>query len=500
MKNFFGLFLSLILVSCSLPQKASAPAAGATPSPVSAAVAAEDRSQFKSGLVESQQAVLNGLPGASVYHLDFEIAEDLYHVSGHEQVTYTNTETTALDQIQLRLFPNLLGGEMTVSNIEVDGQAVTPSYGLANSLLILPLVPALEVGQSKVIEMDFAVTIARDVESSYGFLAYFDNILALAHAYPMISVYDERGWNSEIPPRYGDITFSDAAFYLVKITAPNGVTLVTTGSLLSRTEQGETQTLLVADGPARDFFLAASSDFQKVSQTFGDVTINSYAPTDLQDGAKEALQAAGRSVELYSKLYVPYPYTELDIVATPTVAGGIEYPGLFVVTLGVYEAAPGDPVGSSRQALEGIVAHEAAHQWFYNLVGDDQLDEPWLDESLAQYLTLEYFADKYGSAGEQAFLASLRSRWKRVDNAPIPIGLPVAKYTEQEYGAIVYGRGPLFFVALKKQMGAAAFDAFLKDYIAKLSWGIATREIMQSLAAEHCSCDLDPIFKEWVHP
>jgi aminopeptidase N len=84
--------------------------------------------------------------------------------------------------------------------------------------------------------------------------------------------------------------------------------------------------------------------------------------------------------------------------------------------------------------------------------------------------------------------------------AKIPIGLPVAAYYESSYGAIVYGRGPLFFIALQDEMGAETFNAFLKDYTEQLSWKIATPEFLQSLAQEHCSCDLDSLFQEWVYP
>ena len=49
-------------------------------------------------------------------------------------------------------------------------------------------------------------------------------------------------------------------------------------------------------------------------------------------------------------------------------------------------------------------------------------------------------------------------------------------------------------------MGEELFDTFLKDYTEKLSWGIATPEFLQSLAEEHCGCDLNPLFQEWVYP
>ncbi|MCK6585739.1 MAG: hypothetical protein L6Q49_21760, partial [Anaerolineales bacterium] len=135
-----------------------------------------------------------------------------------------------------------------------------------------------------------------------------------------------------------------------------------------------------------------------------------------------------------------------------------------------------------------------------NLVGGDQLDDPWLDESLTQFVTLQYFADEYGKVGEDEFRASLEGRWARVNNEKIPIGLPVSAYRGAEYSAIVYGRGALFFLALREEMGTDAFDAFLKEYTASLSWGIAAPEYLQSLAEQKCACELDALFEEWVYP
>ena len=488
------LSLSLVFVSCTSPQRS------ATPSPVGepADGSGEDRSIFRSGLVESEQAVLDELDGASVYHIDLEIAEDLFHVSGHQDVRYTNTETVALDHVYFRLFPNILGGAMNVSDLRVDGEDASPQLDLNDSLLIVPLASPLEPGQSTTIAMDFEVEAPQTVEQNYGVLAYFADVLALAHAYPMIAVYDDEGWNAEIPPQFGDVTYADASFFVVSITAPAGVTLVPSGTVIDRSQEGQTQSLTVASGPARDFYLAASPLYEEVSETFGEVTIRSYAPEGLEEGSRAALEIAAESLELFNEKYPPYPYTELDIVATPTLAGGIEYPGLIVITLPLYDVGSGEP--GIRQTLEGVVAHEVAHQWYYNLVGDDQLDDPWLDEALAQYLTYEYFIDQYGAAGEAGFRSSLEGRWERVNFADIPIGLPVAEYEGQEYGAIVYGRGPLFFIALREEMGDEIYSEFLREYTDQLSWGIATPELLQSMAGENCACDLDDLFEEWVYP
>ena len=147
-----------------------------------------------------------------------------------------------------------------------------------------------------------------------------------------------------------------------------------------------------------------------------------------------------------------------------------------------------------------VVAHEVGHQWWYNLVGNDVFDDPWLDESLTQFVTMQYYADQYGKNGEDGYRSSLEGRWARVDNAKIPIGLPVADYQGAEYGAIVYGRGPLFIVALREKMWVSAFDTFMKEYTQTFSWGIATPEELQTLAEERCACSLQDLVDEWVYP
>jgi hypothetical protein len=460
----------------------------------------DDRSIFQSGLVASEWSVLDELDGASVYHIEFTIAENLYQISGTEEVRYTNTENIELNEVQFRLFPNILGGEMTLANLIVDGQFVTPRYDLADSVMIVPLSRPLEPGQSILFKMDYTVTVTQEVDLNYGVLAYFDDVLALAHAYPVICVYDDEGWNVELPPQDGDVTYADAAFYLVRVHAPKGLTLVTSGSEIRRDEDGQDQILTVASGPARDFYLAASSKYEEVSQTFGEVTIRSYAPKEMKDGAQFALEVASRAIDVFSKRYAPYPYTEFDIAATPTLALGIEYPGMTAITTRIYDIDSEYRGAPASIYMESTVAHEMGHQWFYNLVGDDQLDDPWLDESLTQFITLQYYTDIYGKPGEDGYRAGLEDRWARVDKADIPIGMPVANYQGAEYGAIVYGRGALFFVALRAKMGTEDFDAFLKEYSGSLSWGIATPEYLQSLAEQKCACELDALFQEWVYP
>jgi aminopeptidase N len=128
------------------------------------------------------------------------------------------------------------------------------------------------------------------------------------------------------------------------------------------------------------------------------------------------------------------------------------------------------------------------------------VDEPWLDEALAQYATLIYYEDYYGEAGRNGFRRSLERRWDRIDRADIPIGLPVRDYDGEEYSGIVYGRGPLFVELLAQEMGQETFDAFIHDYYQTYKWRIATGDDFKQLAERHCACDLTALFQSWVYP
>ena len=497
---FLKRLLASLLTLCLLAACGPKPTPAATPAPLPDWT---DLSPFREGLTDA--SILDQMQGASYYVLEFVIDEELVHVDGKETVHYANREDAPLNEIQFRLFPNILGGKMEVHNLTVDEKPVTPSYSLANSLMIVPLAEPLEIGKSIILAMEFTLEVPTDVELNYGVLAFYDGVLTLAHAYPVIPVYNEEGWNAELPPQSGDLTFNDAAFYLVTVTAPKGLTVVASGLESAPETAGKQKASMersrsvwnVANGPARDFFLAASRDYEVITQKVGEVTVNSYAPKSMETGSRSALDAAARALETFSEQYAPYPYTEFDIVITPTLALGIEYPGATAIAERILQGEYGDQTSAY---LESTVVHETAHQWFYNLVGNDQLDEPWLDESLAQYATWQYYKINFGAGAADGFESALQSRWERVENAMIPIGQPVVAYTGREYGAIVYGRGAFFFEALKNEMGDAAFDAFLLDYTATFSWNNVTTGELKSLAQKHCGCDLTSLFEEWVYP
>lgn len=458
-----------------------------------------DRSVFAAGLIDSEQRVLEQLPGATVYHIDLNIGQNLLDLHGRETVLYTNREEAALDEIYFRLFPNVADGTTTVSNLTVNAEPVEPAYELNDSAMRLPLTAPLPPGEQVVIDFNFSVRVPDGEGGNYGTFAYLEGVLALAHFYPMVAVYDAEGWNVEIAPTFGDVIYADSSFYRVRVDAPAAQTLIASGIALEQEQAGERQTVTYAAGPVRDFYLVASDRFERVSRQMGQTIVNSYAPAEFNAGAAAALEQAAQALESFNTRFGAYPFTEFDLVSTTTFALGVEYPGVVAILLDLYQ--PDSQLGgmSSSSLMESVVAHEVAHQWFYSQVGNDQVDEPWLDEALAQYLTLLYTIDVYGPQAAAGFERSLERRWDRIGRADIPIGEPVRAYTAEEYSAIVYGRGPLFMAHLAETMGQETFNAFLRDYYQTHQWGIVTGDDFKQLAEQHCHCDLTEIFETWVY-
>lgn len=495
--NKWQLILAVLLITaCTTSTPTSLPTPTAT-SPLNTPWG--DRSMFKDSLIPSEQVWLDDLSGATEYHIELEISTDLLTLEGIEEVRYTNREDIPLNELYFQLFPNITGGKSSVFEVTVNDQIVGPEYVFNDSAVRIPLDPALPVGESVIIKMDFTVEVALEMGGNSGLFGFFDGVLVLDSFYPVIPVFNEEGWNVGIPPRNGDITFLDTSFYLTRVTAPANLIIVASGSEVGREAEDGKQIVTYAAGPARDFYIAASEGFIVTSEVVGETTINSYTLSNAREGGLATLEFATNATKIFNARFGTYPYTEMDLVSTPMLALGIEYPGIMAMALPLYDPTQTISGIPFPIMLEGTVAHEVAHQWFYNIIGNDQLDEPWLDEALAQYITGLYYSDVHGEAVASDYRGSWDFRWSRVNYAEIPIGLPSAAYTNEAYTPIIYGRGPLFLAALAKEIGQDTLDLVLRDYFQTYQWEIGTSTSFREAAETGCQCDLTEIFEAWVY-
>ena len=458
----------------------------------------QDREVFKVGLVDSAVGALKDLSQASTYFISMKIAPDLVSpITGRQIVRFFNTETQPLSEVYFRLYPNFQGGAIEVSHLTLDGSAVTPSLESQDTALRLDLKDPLQPGESLVIEMDFELSIPTEMGGNYGLYGYFEDVLVLDTFYPMIPAFDEDGWNNKTPQENGDLTYTDASFYVVQVEAPSDLVLASSGVAVDQQIKGNTQTTVFAGGPVRDFYLAGSREFVEINEQIGDTLVRVYTRPEYSVNQAYALDFATHAIEILSRRIDPYPYTEFEVLSSPMRALGIEYPG--ITSIVVDEFVDGVELYGlpSEQMLESTLVHETAHMWFYNAVGNDQQNQPWVDEALVQYLTYIYYLDRYGNG--DGYVDSWEYRLSRVENADIPIGMPAGEYHGAEYGGIVYGRGPLFYLYLENKYGLDTVMSAVGNYYQDRIWQNGFTEDIRAALEDACDCDLSAEFEEWVY-
>ncbi|MEW6567884.1 MAG: M1 family metallopeptidase [Chloroflexota bacterium] len=412
-------------------------------------------------------------------------------IEGMARILFTNPLDQPLTEIVLALWPREKTqylADMSAGPLIVNGRVldVEDQHLSLRARLPVPLAP----GESLDLSLPFRVfnigVMRDDVPRRF---AIVDDVLIAPTFYPLLPRLVDGEWQVEAPPPGGDTTNSDAAYYTVRLTWPAGYALAATGTALDLQENLDgTNSATFVSGPVRDFAFAVGR-LESEDRTLGDLRLRGWVlPANARD-LDRLLDTAAAQVEILQGLLGPYPYAELDLVDAPGAFGGIEYPGLvFIGTVGT-------------QGLVGPVVHEIGHQWFYGLVGNNQLNDPWLDEAAATYTEVLYYESAVGPERATSLLREYHDLVGTYATDPMmPIGLPVGAYaSEQDYALIVYLKGALFFDALRRELGDEAFFAFLRSYIEEQRYGFAGPETFEHLAEAACSCDLGPLFDHWVY-
>ncbi len=196
------------------------------------------------------------LQGATEYRLEVTIPEDLQRLQARERLRYTHRDDEPATEIFLRLFPNIAGGELVISNLTVDGEPVEPVLEAQGSSLRVPLQTPLRRGDASELALDFELEIPRTMAGNYGLFGYFEGVLVLDTFYPMVPVFEEGRWHAKLPAPNGDLTFNDASYYMVRVHVPEALVLVGSGVEIERDAIDGKQVVTYAAGPARDFYMA----------------------------------------------------------------------------------------------------------------------------------------------------------------------------------------------------------------------------------------------------
>jgi hypothetical protein len=448
------------------------PLARSVPTPVPVISHPLDPAPFANTMISTERDSLTRLDDPPRYTLDVTVDWAGHRLAGTEQLFYVNNGTVPLPEVYLRLYPNAeqyAGGALDVNKVTIGGRDAP--FEAKGTILKVSLPSPLPPEEAITLGIGFAVTVPQRSDR----FGYAEGVMSLGHWYPILAVYDTRGWHLDPYVALGDAFYSETGLYTVQLTVPKKVTVAATGIQESEVDRGDgTRTLTFRSGATRDFALALSEGYDLLSSRVGEVTVNSYYLRDDAEAGGTALNVAADAVKVYQELFGPYPYPELDVAETSFVVegtpGGMEFPGIVFISSELYHSQ----LFMSEQ--DSVVAHEVAHQWWYGVVGDDEVADPWMDEAFATYSAVMYFERVRGpEAAQQEMLAQAVLPWLLVTmtEGDRPVGTSLLKFDNLiSYAGIVYGKGAVFLAQLRKAMGDEAFLKMMRGYYGRHKYGV----------------------------
>lgn len=272
--------------------------------------------------------------------------------------------------------------------------------------------------------MQIEVEWTAKVPRPFARTGYIDSYYFFGQWFPKLGVLENSGWNTH---QFHAATefYSDYGTYDVSMTVPRGFIVGASGHEDQRSDNADgTMTYRYREEDIHDFAWTASPDFVEHIETFEHPTLPSVRMRLLMQpehaGQEQRHFAAVRAaLKYYGEWFGAYPYAQLTIVdpAFQSRSGGMEYPTLLTVgTRWLMPERVADP--------EGTAVHEAGHQFWYGIVGSNELEHAWMDEGLNTFST--------GRVMEQAFTPDYLGL--RYFDGVIPwtvVDVPIARATNE---------------------------------------------------------------------
>jgi len=454
-------------------------------------------------LPEFNQSPKNSFIGDefSQYNLSVIFNEVTSSVIGNLSVNYYNNDPVNFTRIPFHLF--LSGmlydsriGEINILSVTNLDKPKTPLIFVVddtNQLLWIHLDTILESHERTFFEIEFTSIIpdgGLDRANSHGSDGSSSRIYKFTSFYPMPCVYDDfDGWNLDPYLDSGDPFYYDMAYYNLAIEAPTEMIIAATGELVNLTNKESTFIHQFNPGyPVREVTFSASRYFQIQTVLVNNVSISTYYL--LQSNVlweNFALEYAENAFKLFNDTFGSYPYSTLNIVEEYAYYYGMEYP------LQVYISELID----NEWLLEKTIVHEVAHQWWYNLVGFDQVDWGFLDEGLTVWST-----DYYGRINYHNWNYFHYTRnYDNVRTNPTPSKINQSTYqiiaNNLDFVFISYYKTPLIFEKISRTIRLGNFTLGLKNFYEQNQFGIALLSDLQYALEDSINQSLDWVFFPW---
>jgi hypothetical protein len=429
----------------------------------------------------------------TTYQMDLYLDAINRIVYGQSQIKTINTSGRVLGELWLAIYPQAFqdpgsspapsaayaqgfsSGGIQIKQVKVNG---VPSEFITEDICMKVMLPSDMLPEEELtVDISWQAEVPR-VAYRYGTA---DGVFMLGHFYPTLNAMSDSGWCRPLNSPFGDPFCLSAASYLVRINLPQDYRLITSGELIASLalDNGRENHLIKAE-LVRDFSLTACSRYEKLEQAEKNITLKCFLPPDMQAKGREIIKQAGQIVQYYNCLWGTYPYGELSVVVVPMQGfSGMEYAGVVYISEDQLD----------HPGVVTLLAHEIAHQWWYGLVGNDQYDEPWLDEGLAEYSATLYINHVQGQ--DQAQLSPGIAKRVNLDRA-----LPDF-VSDEQYRQVAYQGGEDFWLALEQELGRDKVQKILRSYLANYKHQLVTSQDLERVINQEAHRDMSAFFAAW---
>jgi peptidase M1-like protein len=259
------------------------------------------------------------------------------------------------------------------------------------TVMSVPLTRPIDPGGS----VDIVVSWDAHVPRTFARTGAIGNFFFIAQWFPKLGVLQDAGWNCH-QFHAGTEFFSDYGVYDVSLTVPAGWPVGATGVQRERRDNADgSATHRYYQEDVHDFVWTTSPDYLVRTARFDHpqlpgVEMRLLLQPEHAAQADRHFEATRTTLKYYGEWFGPYPYGHITIIdpAFQSGAGGMEYPTLF--TAGTRWIAP-----AGVTTPEGVTIHEAGHQFWYGIVGNNEFEDAWMDEGFNTFSTARAVAQVY---------------------------------------------------------------------------------------------------------
>ena len=153
------------------------------------------------------------------------------------------------------------------------------------------------------------------------------------------------------------------------------------------------------------------------------------------------------------------------------------------------------------------IAHEAAHSWWTVLVGNDSVEDPVVDEPLAQYSACLVLRESMpegpkGTDGDAACRAQIGSGYEQMRMVGVPDArADQATYdfeSSTQYGGVVYGKAAQLYLALEDEYAAEAVTSALADIVTGHAFQTIGGEDVEAALEEQLGPEASRLWTRWM--